>query len=120
MLRQGILNDPFVAFSTGLGRRWAGEGGHLQGMIFPCSQAEGNELPADLLLVPAQPKNTWKWLGSKGGKTNLQFMGFFTQGNREISLAIREGLENGVNQPETFQIWCNCVAVTQESRGLPP
>lgn len=38
-------------------------------MVFPCFRAgEGNERPAEPLPVPAQPKNTWKWLGLKGGR----------------------------------------------------
>lgn len=59
--------------------------GDPQGMGFPPSRAgEGNELPAELPPVPAQPENTWKRWGLKGEKDNLQFMGLFRRGNREI------------------------------------
>lgn len=90
--------------------------GDPQGMVFPPSRAgEGNELPAELPPVPAQPENTWKRWGSKGEKDNLQFMGL-----RNIPPPpTHGGSENAVNQPEASQIWHNCVAVTQGSRGFP-
>jgi len=53
------------------------------------------------------------------GKSDLQLMGLFRRGNRETSPPTRGGSETAVNQPENFEVWCNCVAVTQDSRGLP-
>lgn len=68
-------------------------------------------------LSPRIPGNGWV------PKEEKLIFNLWASLHREIEkypLQYRGGLENGVYQPETFQIWCNCVAVTQESRGLPP